>query len=200
MWNRRRDEEVQPRPTPTSSPAAEPIAREIPSPPLPPSRNFDEPMVTRGSALLGKSVIVRGHIVSREDLHIDGEVEGTLEVKDNCVTVGKSGKVTTSGIVAKEVVVLGVVQGNVDATDRIEIRKEARLTGDLRTARIVIEDGAIFNGSVDIVRPEPKAQAPKPTAQPTGANATAAANPTSPVSAESPKQQTLTATLGSDKK
>jgi cytoskeletal protein CcmA (bactofilin family) len=188
MWNRRRDEDVQPRPQPVvPSPAPEATAREMMAPPPPPSRSFDEPATVRGSAMIGKSVVIKGHITSREDLYIDGELEGTLEVRDNSVTVGKTGKVTTSSIVAKEVVVLGRVHGNVEATEIIEIRKDATLIGDLRTARIKIDDGAMFKGSVDIVRPEPKPQ-PK------------VASAAQPTVAEPARQQTLTPNAGADKK
>src|SRR5260370_36917823 len=96
-----------------------------------------------GSAVLGKSVIVKGQIFSREALAIDGEVEGTVELQEHRLTVGRNGKGMAS-IKAREVVVLGTVHGNVEITDKIEIRKDAKLVGDIKTARIVIEDGAYF--------------------------------------------------------
>jgi cytoskeletal protein CcmA (bactofilin family) len=113
--------------------------------------------------VLGKSVIVKGQIFSREDLTIDGEVEGTVELQEHRLTVGPNGKVL-AGIKAREVVVLGTIHGNVETTDKIDIRKDAKLLGDIRTARVVIEDGAYFKGNIDIVRAEvPKPQpAPKP--------------------------------------
>ena len=114
---------------------------------------------------------MKGQILSREDLTIDGEVEGTIEMQEHRLTIGPNGKVRAS-VKAKEVIVLGTLHGNVDTGDRIDIRKEAKLVGDIRTARIVIEDGAYFKGNVDIVRAEvPKsasasapAAAPKPQA------------------------------------
>jgi cytoskeletal protein CcmA (bactofilin family) len=95
--------------------------------------------------------MVKGQIVSREDLVIDGEVEGTVEAHDHRVTVGPNGKVQ-AGVKAREIVVLGSIQGNVEATDKIDIRKDAKLVGDIKTARIVIEDGAYFKGSIDIAK------------------------------------------------
>lgn len=128
----------------------------------------------RGQAVLGKSVIVKGQIFSREDLTIDGEVEGTVELQEHRLTVGPNGKVVAS-IKAREIVVLGTIHGNVETTDKIDIRKEAKLVGDIRTARIVIEDGAYFKGSIDIVKAEPKPSgAPQ---QAPAAAATAAAPP-----------------------
>ncbi len=107
--------------------------------------------------MLGKSVNVKGQIFSREDLTIDGEVEGTVELQEHRLTVGPNGKVSAS-VKAREVVVLGTIHGNVETTDKIDIRKDAKLVGDIKTARIVIEDGAYFKGNIDIVR----ADAPRP--------------------------------------
>jgi cytoskeletal protein CcmA (bactofilin family) len=128
-----------------------------------PTETFDAPRT--GNAVLGKSVIVKGQILSREDLTIDGEVEGTVEMQEHRLTIGPNGKVRAS-VKAREVVVLGTLHGNVETGDRIDIRKEAKLVGDIRTARIVIEDGAYFKGNVDIVRAEvsrPAAAAPAVT-------------------------------------
>src|SRR6185436_15626158 len=123
-----------------------------------------EPESTRGQASIGKAVKVNGQIYSKEDLYVDGDVEGTIELHDNRLTIGPNGKVH-AGVKAREVVVLGSIQGNVEASDRLEIRKEGRLVGDIHTARIVIEDGAYFKGSIDIVKAEPvKSGAPAPAA------------------------------------
>ena len=129
-----------------------------------PTESFD---ATRaGNAVLGKSVVVKGQILSREDLTIDGEVEGTIEMQEHRLTIGQNGKVRAS-VKAREVIVLGTLHGNVETGDRIDIRKEAKLVGDIRTARIVIEDGAYFKGNVDIVR----AEVPKPAAAAAAASA-----------------------------
>ncbi len=125
-----------------------------------PSRSF-EPDTRGGSATIGKAVRINGQINSKEDLYVDGDVEGILEAPEHKLTVGPNGTVKAT-IKAREVVALGTIQGNVEAADRIEIRKDAKLVGDIRTARIVIEDGAYFKGSIDIVKAEPAKTAPRP--------------------------------------
>jgi cytoskeletal protein CcmA (bactofilin family) len=109
-----------------------------------------------GSATIGKAVKIIGQIHSREDLYVDGDVEGTVEAPENRLTIGPNGTVRAT-VKGRDVVVLGAIQGNVESADRLEIRKDAKLVGDVKTARIVIEDGAYFKGSIDIVRPEAKA-------------------------------------------
>ena len=106
---------------------------------------------TRGPAVIGKSVMIKGQIFSREDLTIDGEIDGSVELQEHRLTVGPNGKLQ-AGVKAREVVVLGTIHGNVEASDKIDIRKDARLVGDIKTARIVIEDGAYFKGSIEILR------------------------------------------------
>ncbi len=164
MWNRRKDEDFIP-PKPAAPPPPPIEMKKEPSNPMPanPPRVPDPyPDIPRGGpASLGKSVLVKGQILSREDLTIDGEVEGTIELHENRLTIGPNGKVTAN-IKAREIIVLGSVNGNMDVTDKIDIRKEARLIGDIRSARVVIEDGAFFKGSIDIVKPEPVKAAPKP--------------------------------------
>ena len=172
MWNRRKDEEFALKPA-SAPPTSSALAKEgIPMSTLPGRTNephFDNPR--GGSAVLGKSVIVKGQIFSREDLTIDGEVEGTVELQEHRLTVGPNGKVI-AGIKAREVVVLGTIHGNVETTDKIDIRKDAKLLGDIRTARVVIEDGAYFKGNIDIVRAEVAKPQPAPKPQPV-ASATA---------------------------
>ena len=106
----------------------------------------------RNLAQIGKSLKLKGEITGSEDLYIDGEVEGTVELKENSLTVGPNGKVHAD-VSARSITILGRLQGNVKAGERIEIRKTGSLEGDLSTARIVIEDGAVFRGSIDIVKP-----------------------------------------------
>jgi cytoskeletal protein CcmA (bactofilin family) len=173
MWNRKKEEE-QPRvqqplaPAPKVQPQqTQQLPKEGSTTPMSsmPARPY-EPAISSsqgGSATIGKAVMVKGQIFSREDLVIDGEVEGTVELQEHRLTVGPNGKVQ-AGIKAREIIVLGSVHGNVDAADKIDIRKDAKLVGDIKAARIVIEDGAYFKGSIDIVKPEPgKQAAPKPT-------------------------------------
>ena len=102
-----------------------------------------------GTARLGGSLHVKGEITGNEDLHIDGSVEGLVRLEDRKLTVGASAKVTAD-IIAREVVVYGNVKGNLRARDRIEIKKDGSVVGDLTTARIMIEDGAYFKGSIEI--------------------------------------------------
>jgi len=115
-----------------------------------------------GAASIGKSVTINGQIFSREDLTIEGEIEGAIELNDRCLTVGPNGRVR-AGIQARDVVILGQIDGNIEALDKIQIGKQAKLVGDLKTARIIIEDGAYFKGSIDIVKAHtPTLVQPKP--------------------------------------
>src|SRR5271156_3080410 len=102
-----------------------------------------------GIARLGATLHVKGEITGNEDLHIDGTVEGLGQLEDRKLTVGASAKVTAD-IIAREVVVYGNVKGNLRARDRIEIKKDGSVVGDLTTARISIEDGAYSKGSIEI--------------------------------------------------
>ena len=178
VWNKQRKEEepVSPlnsnpvRPAPVAQPVeAKKEATTLSS--MPAGRM--EPESSRGgSATIGKAVKIAGQIYSREDLYVDGDVEGTIELMEHKLTVGPNGKVH-AGVKAREVVALGVIQGNVEASDRIEIRKDAKLVGDIKTARIIIEDGAYFKGSIDIVKSEPKAAPSQPRPQAAAAPAPA---------------------------
>jgi cytoskeletal protein CcmA (bactofilin family) len=129
--------------------------------------------------MIGKSLKIRGSITGTQDLYVDGEVEGTIQLDQNSLTIGPNGNVDAE-ITAKDIIIEGKVTGNVKAGDRIDIRKTGSLHGDLSTARIVIEDGAVFRGSIDIVKPEP---APKPAAAP-------APTPAKPPVADKPAQTT----------
>ena len=112
-----------------------------------------------GSATIGKAVKVVGQIYSKEDLIVDGDLEGTVEALEHKLTIGPNGTVHAD-VKAREVAVLGSLQGDVEATDKIEIRKDAKLVGNIKTARILIEDGAYFKGGIEVVKAEPEA-APK---------------------------------------
>ena len=185
MWNKRRDEEPA-RPVNPPGPAVAPapvapsipqeVKKEVTSMSTTPVGRFEPESRSGGSATIGKAVKIVGQIFSKEDLYVDGDVEGTVEAMEHKLTIGPNGTVH-AGVKAREVAVLGTIQGNVEATDKIEIRKDAKLVGDIRTARIIIEDGAYFKGSIDIVKPEPA----KPTAKPQVATAPATA--AAPVSA-----------------
>ena len=103
----------------------------------------------RATARLGASLQVKGEISGNEDLLIDGSVEGLITLDERKLTVGPTAKVTAD-IIAREVVVYGNVKGNLRAKDRIEIKKDGSVNGDLTTSRIMIEDGAYFKGSIEI--------------------------------------------------
>jgi len=107
---------------------------------------------TGEQATIGKSLVVKGELTGSESLYIDGKVEGAINLPGNRVTVGRNGQVAAN-IVAREVVVLGKVRGNCQASDRVDIRSEGSLTGDVIAARISIEDGAFFKGGIDIRKP-----------------------------------------------
>ena len=107
----------------------------------------------RGLAVIGKAVKIVGEIYSNEDLLIEGFVEGTVEALQQKLTVGLNGTLHAT-VQVRELQVQGNVQGNVEATDRVEICKNATLVGNIKAARIVIEDGAFFKGGIDIVKPE----------------------------------------------
>jgi cytoskeletal protein CcmA (bactofilin family) len=103
-------------------------------------------------ANIGKAVTIKGEVFSNEDLYVDGALEGRIELPAHKLTVGPNGAIKTGVIRAASVVILGTVQGDVNAQDRVEIRKDATLTGNIKTARIIIEDGAYFKGGVDIAK------------------------------------------------
>ncbi len=136
-----------------------------PARPAVPSTPVYEPTPTRTSAVassatqapseqatIGKSLVVKGEVTGSESLYIDGKVEGAINLPGNRVTVGRNGQVSAN-ISAREVVVLGKVKGNINASDRVDIRSEGALTGDVIAQRISIEDGAFFKGGIDIRKP-----------------------------------------------
>ena len=173
MWTKRKDEDYTSNTAYTPAAPAEPASEGIPMSTTP-TRSAD---AERGSASIGKSVTIKGQIFSREDLIVDGEIEGSIELQEHRLTIGPNGKVS-AGVKAREIVVLGSILGDVDAGDRIDIRKDARLVGNIKTSRIIIEDGAYFKGSIDIV----KQDAPKVVPAPRPQTATANAGVTQPAS------------------
>jgi cytoskeletal protein CcmA (bactofilin family) len=100
-------------------------------------------------AQIGKSVVIKGELSGSEDLYVDGHVEGSITLKGNSLTIGPNGQVKAS-VEAKGIVVQGKLEGNVQASDRVELRKSAMVTGDIATQRIAIEEGAYLKGKVDI--------------------------------------------------
>jgi cytoskeletal protein CcmA (bactofilin family) len=151
------------RPSVSSTPAHEP------TPAARPSAASSSTNAPTDQATIGKSLVVKGEVTGSESLYIDGKVEGAINLPGNRVTVGRNGQVSAN-ISAREVVVLGKVKGNINASDRVDIRSEGALTGDVIAQRISIEDGAFFKGGIDIRKPGQE----KPTAE-TKPNSVAAA-------------------------
>jgi len=115
---------------------------------------------------IGKSVVVKGELSGSEDLTIDGVVEGTIELKQNVLTIGPSGRIKAQ-IAAKSVVVQGEVHGNITATERVDVRETGSVDGDVVAPRVAISDGAHFRGSIDMQRtaaPKAETKAPGPAA------------------------------------
>lgn len=134
--------------TPAATPSTTPNLGEVKAM-APYESSFPSTTSSGGTARLGSSLHVKGEITGNEDLTIDGTVEGLVQLEDRKLTVGASAKVTAD-VIAREVVVYGNVKGNLRARDRIEIKKDGSVVGDLTTARIMIEDGAYFKGSIEI--------------------------------------------------
>ncbi len=129
-------------------------AKYSPTPYTPP-KNITSSME---QATIGRSVIIKGDISGSEPLYIDGRVEGTINFTDSRVTIGRNA-VIVANVSAKEVVVMGTVTGNIHCTDRLDIRSEATVTGDVVTPRVCIEDGALVKGSVEVRTEKRQAQA-----------------------------------------
>jgi cytoskeletal protein CcmA (bactofilin family) len=132
------------RPT-LSTPSSAPVMSEPAVAPRPAASTT----TTADQATIGKSLVIKGEVTGSESLYIDGRVEGSISLAGNRVTVGRNG-VVAANISAREIVVLGKVRGNLTASDRVDIRSDGSLTGDVVASRISIEDGAYFKGGIDI--------------------------------------------------
>ncbi|HXW90795.1 MAG TPA: polymer-forming cytoskeletal protein [Terriglobales bacterium] len=147
-------------PTRNNEPERTPVSPTMTSPAEPaaaaaaPSRPMSA--TTADQATIGKSLVIKGEVTGSESLYIDGRVEGSINLAGNRVTVGRNG-VVSANINAREIVVLGKVRGNLTASDRVDIRSDGSLTGDVVAARISIEDGAFFKGGIDIRKAGQKA-------------------------------------------
>ena len=119
------------------------------SEPVAPRPSVGGTTTTADQATIGKSLVIKGEVTGSESLYIDGRVEGSISLAGNRVTIGRNG-VVAANINAREIVVLGKVRGNLTASDRVDIRSDGSLTGDVVAARISIEDGAYFKGGIDI--------------------------------------------------
>jgi len=126
-----------------------------PTEPMPAGAPRNAVINSAEQATIGKSLVIKGEVTGSESLYIDGRVEGSINLAGNRVTVGRNG-VVAANINAREIVVLGKVRGNLVASDRVDIRSEGSLTGDVVAQRISIEDGAFFKGGIDIRKPGQK--------------------------------------------
>jgi cytoskeletal protein CcmA (bactofilin family) len=141
--------------TPTTTTTTAPTTSA--SEPTPVVARSNATLNAQDQATIGKSLVIKGEVTGSESLYIDGRVEGSINLAGNRVTVGRNG-VVAANISAREIVVLGKVRGNLTATDRVDIRNEGSLTGDVVAQRISIEDGAFFKGGIDIRKPGQKAE------------------------------------------
>jgi cytoskeletal protein CcmA (bactofilin family) len=166
MW--KRDESVKPTSQPATPAAPVAPAHQASAPaPQPDIRRIERDMVH-----IGKSVIIKGELAGSEDLTIEGHVEGKIELKDHVLTIGPNGKIKAQ-VFAKAVIVLGEVNGNVTASEKVDIRDGGSVDGDIISPRVAIAEGAHFRGSVDMQRkggaaqPQGQPQKPQqPTVQP----------------------------------
>jgi cytoskeletal protein CcmA (bactofilin family) len=141
MWN----QEIPNKPKSPVTPQPGPVAE----PKLAPER--------RTAAWIGKSVFIKGELVSDEDLTIDGRIEGTIALGDHCLTVGV-GAAIQADLTAHTLIISGAVTGNVTATERIEILETGSVDGDITTPRLAVRDGAVLRGRIDVEAPERKVQ------------------------------------------
>lgn len=165
MWKSRPDDQpertpAQPNSTTLTSPSpAVLINKEIRTSEPPPKLNE---AFRAEVAHIGKSVMVKGQLSGSEDLYFDGEAEGSIDLHEHALTIGPNGRIRAT-LVAKEIIVHGRVEGNVCASERVELKRSCTLIGDVCTKRIVIEDGAFFKGAIDIQKegkPELRKAAP----------------------------------------
>jgi cytoskeletal protein CcmA (bactofilin family) len=168
MW--KRDEAVK-QPAPIApAPAAHQAVSPAPAP-QPETRRSERDVVN-----IGKSVVIKGELNGSEDLTIEGHVEGKIELKDHVLTIGPNGKIKAQ-VLAKSVIVLGEVNGNVTATEKVDIRDGGSVDGDIIAPRVAIAEGAHFRGTVDMQRKNAPVQAQaQPAAKPAAA-ATSAPQP-----------------------
>jgi cytoskeletal protein CcmA (bactofilin family) len=156
MWDKKR-----PEPTPAAPPPSGPASagsNYVPSAAASPAPAARPPEPLRAGATIGKAVKIIGDVTSDEDLFLDGEIQGSLLAKNSRLTIGPNGR-AKSDLVAREIIIQGQVQGNCDASQKITIRKEGSLVGNIKTTGIIIEDDAYFKGSIDIVRTTEAAKA-----------------------------------------
>jgi cytoskeletal protein CcmA (bactofilin family) len=178
MWKRREEEKPYTPPAQQSAPLASTNPAILNRPMENRMDNFRSDI-----AHIGKSVVVKGELSGSEDLFVDGEVEGSIELRGNSLTIGPNGRVRAN-VNARDIVVHGKVDGNLRGADRVELKKSAIVNGDIVTQRISVEDGAFFKGSVDVQRQDAKTET-KPIAAAAVASSSASAPGTSSTTASS---------------
>jgi len=152
MW--KRDDAVKPPAPAGPGPAQVQNAPSVSAPAAEPVRSVNEPQRTmeRTAVNIGKSVVIKGELNGSEDLTIEGHVEGKIELRQNVLTIGPNGKIKAQ-VFAKSVVILGEVTGNVTATEKVDIRDNGSVDGDIAAPRVAIAEGAHFRGAIDMQRP-----------------------------------------------
>lgn len=168
-------------------PAQNSNTQKFPSNPNPytPVKTVSTPME---QATIGRSLVIKGEVSGSEPLYVDGHIEGSLHFPESRVTIGRNGSVTAD-IEAKELVIMGTVKGNVECSDRLDIRSEGSLTGEVVTQRISVEDGALMKGGVQVRAAEPKKSQSEAQPKPNEAS--------SPTAQEQPKTMAAAAGAGS---
>jgi cytoskeletal protein CcmA (bactofilin family) len=155
MW--KRDESVKPT-TPSQPTPAAPAAPQHQHQPQHTTTSDVRSQIERDKVNIGKSVVIKGELSGSEDLTIEGNVEGRIELRENVLTIGPNGKIRAE-VFAKAVIVLGEVAGNVTASEKVDIRDNGSVDGDIVSPRVAIAEGAHFRGSVDMQRAATKPQA-----------------------------------------
>jgi cytoskeletal protein CcmA (bactofilin family) len=163
MW--KRDEAVKPTGPGTPPTPATPLQQTQTSAPAQPDSRRQQ-MMERDVVNIGKSVVIKGELNGSEDLTVEGHVEGKIELRDHVLTIGPNGKIKAQ-VFAKAVIVLGEVNGNVTATEKVDIRDGGSVDGDIVSPRVAIAEGAHFRGSVDMQRKggQPQGQTQSPQIQ-----------------------------------
>lgn len=169
MWTKK-EEDRTPHPQKPVT-AQQPMRAPQTGEPVRPAPAYSPAPASSGSAIIGATVAIRGDVIAGEDLYVNGTIEGTLQLDQHRLSVGPRGKVRAA-INAREVMIQGSVEGDIHARDKIIIKNEGTLVGDIQVAGIVIEDGAYFKGSIDIIRPQQQAA---PAAKPAEVKVTATA-------------------------
>lgn len=175
MW--KRDDAVKPTPagsSPTQAGHTQHHQTVNPSPGEPVRASEPARGLEKGPVNIGKSVVIKGELTGSEDLTIEGHVEGKIELRQNVLTIGPNGKIKAQ-VFAKAVIILGEVTGNVTASEKVDLRDNGSVDGDIAAPRVAIAEGAHFRGSIDMQRAGGKpaeskpVQAVSPTSTPTPA-------------------------------